>query len=85
MAMTQLSNKRVIICSIVRNAEDGLRKNIPVIDKLCSYFKDYDIVVYENDSKDKTKEILKNWQKQVNGQGEYDNILRTENILLPQV
>lgn len=62
--MTQLSNKRIIICSIVRNAEYGLKKNIPVIDQLCSYFKDYNIVVYENDSKDKTKEILKNWQKQ---------------------
>lgn len=62
--MTDLSNKRIIICSIVRNAEHGLKKNIPVIDKLCSYFKEYNIVVYENDSKDQTKEILKIWQEQ---------------------
>ena len=48
----------------MRNAEHGLKKNIPVIDKLCSYFKEYNIVVYENDSKDQTKEILKIWQEQ---------------------
>lgn len=59
-----LQNKSLIICSIVRNAEVGLARNIPVINDLCTYFKDYKIVVYENDSKDNTKYILQKWQAQ---------------------
>lgn len=62
--MKEISSKTIIICSIVRDAETGLKNNIPVIDKLCSLFKDYRIYVYENDSKDKTKEILKEWHSQ---------------------
>lgn len=45
----------------MRNAEKGLKKNIPVIKKLCQYFKDYKVVIYENDSTDATKEILQSW------------------------
>lgn len=59
-----LQNKSLIICSIVRNAEAGLARNIPVINDLCTYFKDYKIVVYENDSKDNTKYILQKWHAQ---------------------
>lgn len=55
------NNKSIIICSIVRNAEKGLRINIPVIKKLCSYFNDYKVFVYENDSTDSTKQLLKEW------------------------
>lgn len=53
----------IIICSIVRNADAGLKKNIPVIEQLCSMFKDWKVVIYENDSVDNTKEILSEWQK----------------------
>lgn len=56
-------NKTIIICSIVRNAEKGLKKNIPIIDALCKHFKDYRIVVYENNSVDLTKRILIKWQE----------------------
>jgi len=56
-----LSNKTIVICSIVRNAAKGLQHNIPVINKLCAFFKDYRIVVFENDSVDRTKEILQEW------------------------
>lgn len=59
--MKKISLSSIIICSIVRNAERGLRKNVPVIRKLCERFADYRIVIYENDSTDKTKEILKEW------------------------
>lgn len=61
--MKQLKDSVIIICSIVRDAEKGLRKNIPVINKLCSLAKDYKIIVYENDSMDRTKEILTEWSK----------------------
>lgn len=56
-----LKDKSIIICSIVRNAERGLKRNIPVIDAFCSKFNDYKIVVYENNSADHTKELLKAW------------------------
>lgn len=56
----------IIVCGIVRNAEPGLRKNIPVINNICSQFHDYKVVVYENDSKDGTKELLQNWHDSYN-------------------
>lgn len=56
-----LSDKPIIICSIVRNAEKGLRKNIPIVKELCKRFKDYKVFVYENDSTDNTKRLLEEW------------------------
>ena len=57
-----LKQKNLIVCGIVRNAERGLRKNIPVIQQLCSLFADYRVVMFENDSKDATKHLLSEWQ-----------------------
>lgn len=59
--MKDLEKTTIIICSIVKNAERGLKANIPVINELCCRFKDYRIVVYENDSTDGTKELLRHW------------------------
>ena len=58
-----LADKTIIICSIVRNAEKGLKKNIPVIKQLCTLFSDYKIIIYENNSIDNTKKILTEWNK----------------------
>lgn len=62
--MKSVFNTTIIICSIVRNAEKGLIRNIPIINELCESFKDYRIIVYENDSTDKTKEILRKWNSE---------------------
>ena len=51
-------DRTIIICSIVRNAERGLKKNIPEIRLLCQMFGGYKVFVYENDSTDKTKHLL---------------------------
>lgn len=59
--MTDLKSKSIIVCSIVRNAEKGLRRNIPVVKALCRLFGDYHVVVYENDSTDGTKKVLREW------------------------
>lgn len=59
--MTDISKKSIIVCSIVRNAEKGLRRNIPVVKELCRRFGDYRVVVYENDSTDGTKAVLREW------------------------
>jgi hypothetical protein len=58
-----LKEQSIIVCSIVRNAAKGLRRNIPIINRLCALFKTYDIIVYENDSTDNTRELLINWKK----------------------
>lgn len=55
------STTSIVVCSIVRNAERGLRRNIPVIRALCACFKDYRVVVFENDSRDGTVGLLKAW------------------------
>ena len=61
--MKPLKESSLIICSIVRNAAKGLKKNIPVINELCSRAKDYKIIIFENNSQDQTKTLLKEWQR----------------------
>ncbi len=56
-----MENMTLIICSIVRNCEESLKKNILVIDELCDRVKDYHIVIYENDSADNTRAVLVQW------------------------
>lgn len=60
--MIDINLKSIIICGIVRDAEKGLKRNIPVINNLCSCFYDYKIVIFEDNSKDGTKRLLRNWQ-----------------------
>lgn len=59
--MKSINESTLIVCGIVRDAERGLKVNIPVIDYVCHQFKDYRIVIYENDSEDKSKFLLKQW------------------------
>lgn len=61
--MKELNESSIIICSIVRNAERGLKNNIPVINEFCKYFSNYKVIVYENDSTDNTKIILTSWMR----------------------
>jgi len=56
-----LSKSKIIICSIVRDCANNLQSNINVMNKICEVAKDYQIIVFENDSKDKTKIILQKW------------------------
>lgn len=54
--------KSVIACGIVRNAERNLRHNMPAIAKLSQQFREFRMIIFENDSTDGTKEVLKHWQ-----------------------
>ena len=56
-----MGNSAVAICALVRDCETALKNNIPFINELAAKFKDSKIVVIENDSVDRTKEILQNW------------------------
>jgi hypothetical protein len=56
-----LSKSKIILCSIVRDCEKNLFRNIKLINALCDLALDFNIIVFENDSKDNTKGILKKW------------------------
>ena len=59
--MVEPAKASVVVCGIVRDAEKGLRRNIPVINDVVAKFADYRIVMIENDSKDDTKQLLADW------------------------
>ena len=57
----------VSICSIVRDCHKNLEKNIPRVERLRSLFGNSEVVIFENDSKDNTLEILKSWERKSSG------------------
>lgn len=70
-----MSESNVAICSIVRNCGKSLERNIPNIEKLRNQFKESQIFIFENDSIDNTKEVLKKWSTN------YPNVtVKCENI-----
>ena len=52
----------VTFAGLAHNLEHILSTTLQRIEFLGEHFKDYDIVIFENNSTDKTKSILKNWQ-----------------------
>lgn len=65
--MKQPSEATLLLCGIVRNAARGLRHNIPAVNEICRRFKDYMVVIFENDSIDGTKKLLNEWQNSFPG------------------
>jgi hypothetical protein len=61
--MVKPESAKIVVCGIVRDAEKGLRRNIPVVRNVLSRFEDYRIIMIENDSKDATKELLRKWKE----------------------
>ena len=51
--------EKVLICTVVKNVEATIRKNIQLAIKTGQYFSQYHIIIYENNSQDNTKAILK--------------------------
>ena len=60
--MIDLSDKSIVVCSIVRDAARQVVGNIPAIRWICAHFSWYRVIVYENDSKDNTARILQEWK-----------------------
>lgn len=58
-----MRNSKVLICGITRDNAERLPKTIQRIEQLGSCFQDYKVVIYENDSKDKSQQILSEWVK----------------------
>lgn len=57
-------NKTVIICGVVRDREKSFPKSIQIIEKIGNLFKDYLVVIFENNSIDSTPRLLKKWAQQ---------------------
>lgn len=57
----RVASKSLLIFGMVRDCGQNLKRNIPAIESIGAYFKDYRIVVLENNSKDNTKDVLRNW------------------------
>jgi len=56
-------NHKVIICGITRDNAQDLPVMMHSIELTGDAFMDYRVVIFENDSKDGTKEILRKWQE----------------------
>lgn len=55
--------KSIAIGALARNCEEHLSKNIERIEELRNYFSQSSVFLYENNSTDHTKAILKEWQE----------------------
>jgi glycosyltransferase involved in cell wall biosynthesis len=55
--------EKVMICGVCQNIERELPATIKIAEEMGSLFEDYRIVVYENNSTDRTVPLLKEWQK----------------------
>lgn len=61
----QANNKKAVICGCARDIAEYLPKSIEKIVEIGGYFSEYKIVIYENDSKDNTLEILKSYKEKL--------------------
>jgi glycosyltransferase involved in cell wall biosynthesis len=57
----KLAESTIIICAIVRDCGKNLQKNIGTMNRICDLAKAYHVIVFENDSVDNTKQVLKKW------------------------
>lgn len=57
--MAQLKKMRLAVCGLARNCASKLPATIRFVETLSTYFESTIIAVVENDSKDKTRSILK--------------------------
>lgn len=56
-------NEKIIICGVCKNVAPALANMMQKIESLGKSFKDYRVIIYENNSTDNTAEILKNWKR----------------------
>ena len=56
-----MSNLNIIIYGTIRNIEEDFIQSFTNLDILASFFKKTHIIIFENDSKDKTRDVLNSW------------------------
>jgi glycosyltransferase involved in cell wall biosynthesis len=62
----KMSGSSISICALARDCQKNLKKNIRKIDKLRLHFAESEVVIFENDSKDKSLAILESWAQKSN-------------------
>lgn len=77
--MVELKKSSWVICSIVRDASKGLKVNIPIINSFLNHISEYKIVVFENDSKDNSKELLQEWGNEI-GKDNFHLFMENRNV-----
>lgn len=56
-------DEKILICGVAKNCESGFENIYLNVLGLSKYFKDYHVVVYENNSTDQTKNLYSCWAK----------------------
>jgi len=57
-------SEKVLICGVCRNIEEAIPNTRASVEKVGSQFADYRVIIYENNSTDNTKELLRSWEKE---------------------
>ena len=55
--------EKVLLCGICKNVESALPRTIQILEQVGTLFQDYRVIVYENNSSDKTPLLLQEWAK----------------------
>ena len=59
-------NSSIIIASLVRDVEHNIRHLMSKVEQIGAHFRDYRLLIVENDSQDKTREKLLEWSRRNN-------------------
>ena len=59
--LASMRNQRVVFCGLARNVERALPRVIQNLERCGSLFRSYRVVVFENDSEDRTGDLLETW------------------------
>lgn len=62
-SLTAVSEHKLLICGICKNVEFAIPNSINNIETLGSRFSDYAVIIYENNSRDKTPALLSKWAR----------------------
>lgn len=73
-------NKNIVIAALARDCEESLKVNISLIESFRTQFLSSQVVVIENDSIDKTKELLNDWKLSSNNVAIISNDYETSTI-----
>lgn len=57
-------NSKIVICSLARNIESCFQDTKKKFEFIGNNFDKYKIVIFENDSKDNSRSLIKNWTKE---------------------
>lgn len=60
----EAKKSKINICALARDCAGSIVNNKAKIEELGSYFKDYKIIIFENDSSDNTRDLVKEWEKE---------------------